>query len=761
MLEVATELALLADEPTPDEIAERELWRDAALRDTEYERACEVLGRRPTWTEASIIGVMWSEHCSYKSSRHLLRTLPTSAPHVLQGPGENAGVVDLGDGWAAAFKVESHNHPSAVEPFHGAATGVGGILRDVFTMGARPVAILNSLRFGQVEGEDAAAVNTRRLFDGVVEGIAGYGNCVGVPTVGGEIHFDDAYRHNPLVNAMCIGVLRHDELQLGAATGAGNPVLYVGARTGRDGIHGATFASIEDPHARERSAVQVGDPFREKLLIEACLELFATGIVVGVQDMGAAGLTSSSVEMAARAGSGIELDLDRVPVREADMAPWELMLSESQERMLVVVREGTEDVAREIFELHGLDCADVGRVTEDGTIALRSGGELVCRLPLGMLVDETPAYEWPAAPDPARTPAALDLDRMADVTADDAGAALLRLLARPTIASKAWVHDQYDSMVGAATVVRPGSDAAIVALRGTDLAIATSIDCSGRWCALDPRAGAAHAVAEATRNVAISGGRPLAITDCLNFSSPEIPHVAWELEQAIAGMGEACRALGTPVVSGNVSLYNRSHDLDIHPTPVVGAVGVVEDPAHVTTMAWREAGSTLLFVGAPDVASLDGSEYVVAAHGVTGAGAPPIDLAVEQRAQGFVLEAIRRGLVRSAHDCAEGGLAVALAECALAGGVGASIELDAIGGRRDVTLFGEGASRIVLEVATGDVAALEALATRCDVDVRAIGGVGGDRLAMRVAGELLVDEPVPLLERAWRDTIPALMEGSA
>jgi phosphoribosylformylglycinamidine synthase len=755
-----TELALLANEPTPDEIAEQSLWRDAALRDEEYERAVELLGRRPTWTEASIIGVMWSEHCSYKSSRHLLRTLPTEAPHVLQGPGENAGVVDLGDGWAAAFKVESHNHPSAVEPFHGAATGVGGILRDVFTMGARPVAILDSLRFGGIQDGDERATHTRRLFDGVIEGIAGYGNCVGVPTVGGEIHFDDSYRYNPLVNAMCIGVLRHDELQLGAASGAGNPVLYVGARTGRDGIHGATFASIEDPHARERSAVQVGDPFREKLLIEACLELFATGIVVGVQDMGAAGLTSSSVEMAARAGSGIELDLDRVPTREPGMAPYELMLSESQERMLVVVRAGTEAVAREIFDRHGLDCAEVGQVTEDGTISLRQGGELVCRLPLSLLVDDTPAYEWPAAPDPTRTPAPLELDQLADVDATTAGATLRRLLARPTIASKAWVHDQYDSMVGAATVVRPGSDAAIVALRGTNRAIATSIDCSGRWCSLDPRAGAAHAVAEATRNVAISGGRPLAITDCLNFSSPEVPHVAWELEQSIAGMGEACRALGTPVVSGNVSLYNRSHDLDIHPTPVVGAVGVVEDPAHVTTMAWRTAGSSLLLVGATDAVSLDGSEYVVAEHAVTGAAAPPLDLRVEQRTQAFVLEAIRRGLVRSAHDCAEGGVAVTLAESAIAGGLGANVTLPALD-RADVTLFGEGASRIVLEIDGADIAALEALATRHDIGCLVLGTTGGKRLAMRVADETLVDEVVTDLDHAWRDAIPSIMEARA
>ncbi len=755
-----------AGEPTPDAIADGSLWRDAALRDEEYVRACELLGRRPTWTEASIIGVMWSEHCSYKSSRHLLRTLPTDAPHVLQGPGENAGVVDLGDGWAAAFKVESHNHPSAVEPYHGAATGVGGILRDVFTMGARPVAILDSLRFGPITDDGDGAAQTRRLLSGVVEGIAGYGNCVGVPTVGGEVVFDPSYARNPLVNAMCIGVLRHEELQLGAATGTGNPVLYVGARTGRDGIHGATFASIEDPHGRERSAVQVGDPFREKLLIEACLELFGTGTVVGVQDMGAAGLTSSSVEMAARAGSGIEMDLDLVPVREPGMSPFELMLSESQERMLVVVEAGTEHVAREIFERWELDCAEVGRVTDSSELVLRTGGDVVCRLPLAMLVDDLPERRWPVARDASRV-AALDLDAIPDVADGAAGAALLQLLAQPTIASKRWIHDQFDSMVGAATMVRPGSDAAVIKLHDADRAIAASIDCNGRWCSLDPRAGAAHAVAEATRNVAVSGARPLAVTDCLNFSSPEVPHVAWQLQEAVAGLGDACRALGTPVVSGNVSLYNRSGDVDIHPTPVVGAVGVLEDLAHVTRAAWTSSGSLVLLLGG-DAVALDGSEYLASAHDLVAGGAQLLDLALESRVQACIREAIASGLVRSAHDCSDGGLAVTLAEAAIAGTVGATLDLGPLAAmvdgralRTDELLFGEGASRIVVEIDPDRIEELAYVAARHDTPLTQLGRTGGDDLMLVRDDEPLVRIPVDDLASAWRDALPTIMDGAA
>lgn len=754
-----TSLTLRDGEPTPDGIAEAALWRDAALSGPDYERACELLGRRPTWTEASVLGVMWSEHCSYRSSRHLLATLPTSAPHVLQGPGENAGVVDIGDGWAVAFKVESHNHPSAVEPYHGAATGVGGILRDVFTMGARPIASLNSLRFGPIEEGAAGADEHRRLLAGVVDGIAGYGNCVGVPTVGGEVVFDEAYARNPLVNAMCIGLLRHDEVQLGAADGIGNPVLYVGARTGRDGIHGATFASVEDPHARERSAVQIGDPFREKLLIEACLELFATGIVVGVQDMGAAGLTSSSVEMAARAGSGIELDLDRVPTREGGMAPWELMLSESQERMLVVVERGTEQRAHEILDRWDLDCATIGRVTDTGMVELREHGTTVARLPVDLLVEDAPRTPWPAAQSRQHADRApFDVDALADVArGEEAGAALHALLGTPTIASKAWVHRQYDSMVGAATMVRPGSDAAVVAIRGTTRAVAASLDCNGRWCELDPWRGTAHAVAEATRNVVCSGARPLAVTNCLNFSSPELPHVAWQLEQAVEGMGAACRALATPVVSGNVSLYNRTGDVDVLPTPVIGAVGVVDEREHVTTQAWTATGSVLVLVGA-DAASLDGSEHLRVAHGLRGSSTPPLDLDVEVRAQSLVLTSIQTGLVRSAHDCSDGGLAVALAESAIAGGVGASIQLDD-SGRLDEQLFGEGASRIVLEIDPSHLDDMRHRATTAGVGLVELGTTGGEALVMTRGGEVVLEEPVDALGRSWSNALPSMMDG--
>ncbi|MCB0877677.1 MAG: phosphoribosylformylglycinamidine synthase subunit PurL, partial [Thermoleophilia bacterium] len=657
--------------------------------------------------------------------------------------------------------VESHNHPSAVEPYQGAATGVGGILRDVFTMGARPVAILDALRFGPITQGAERATESRRLLAGVVAGIAGYGNCVGVPTVGGEVEFDPAYARNPLVNAMCIGLMRHDELQLGAATGTGNPVLYVGARTGRDGIHGATFASVDDPHAHERSAVQVGDPFREKLLIEACLELYASGIVVGVQDMGAAGLTSSAVEMAARAGSGIELDLDRVPRREPGMAPWELMLSESQERMLVVVRAGTEREARAIFDRWDLDCVQVGAVTDTGTLTLREAGEVVCRLPLSMLVDDTPEYRWPSEPQPVQR---LDDDQLATITdldAATAAGALLDLLARPTIASKRWIHDQFDSMVGAATAVRPGSDAAVLRVRGTDRALAASIDCCGRWCARDPYAGAMHAVAEATRNVACSGARPLAITDCLNFSNPELPHVAWQLEQAIAGMGDACRALDTPVTGGNVSLYNRTDGIDIHPTPVVGAVGVLDDAERATTIAWQP-DHELLLVGPAGAVALDATEYLASLDTALAGGAPPIDLEVEARVQRLLVAAIGSGLVASAHDCSDGGVAVTLAESAIAGGVGASIDVAPLveaTGRVDAALFGEGASRVVVQVAAAQRDAFEQLARAHDVQVTALGTAAGTSLVIRAGTDVLIDEPLAALAAAHAGTLPRLMEG--
>ncbi len=731
-------------------------FQELGLTASEYELIVERLGRHPNFTELSIFSVMWSEHCSYKSSRHLLKTLPTEAPHVLQGPGENAGVIDAGDGWAIAFKVESHNHPSAIEPFHGAATGVGGILRDVFTMGARPVALLNSLRFGPLAGATQAAARTRHLLEGVVSGIAAYGNCVGVPTVGGEVVFDESYTRNPLVNAMCVGLMRHEQLQLGGAHGVGNPVVYVGARTGRDGIHGATFASVEDPHDRERSAVQVGDPFMEKLLIEACLELLATGAVVGMQDMGAAGLTSSSVEMAARAGSGIRLDLDRVPRRESGMTPVELMLSESQERMLVVMEQGRESLAHDILEKWGLEATVIGEVTNDGMIALHAEGERVALLPLDALVEDAPQSIRPAER-PAWLAAMNDLDltSLADIAPNEAAQTLTRLLASPTIASKAWIHRQYDSMVGAATVVRPGSDAAVVAIRDTDLAIAASMDCNGRWCLLNPHRGAAHAVAEAARNVACSGARPLAVTNCLNFSTPEDPAIAWQLAEAVAGMGDACRTLGTPVVSGNVSLYNRSGDVDIQPTPVVGVVGVIDHPRHVTTQAWKQENSRVMLLCDQVGGQLGGSELLATVHGRIAGDAPPLDLKHERALQELLLEQIRLGRVRSAHDVSDGGLLVALAECAIGGGIGAQLELPGRdqAGRLDELLFGEGNSRIVVEVAPEDVADIAVAAGEAGLRCVELGTTGGTRFHCSD----ILDLDLHSLEDAWSSALPTLM----
>ena len=733
-----------------------ELYRELGLDDAAWVRIGQLLGRQPNMLELGLFSVMWSEHCSYCSSKPLLRGFPTTGDHVLQGPGENAGIIDIGDGLAVSFKIESHNHPTAIEPYQGAATGVGGIIRDVFTMGARPIALLNSLRFGPIDGGADDARN-RHLFSGAVAGIAGYGNCVGIPTVGGEVVFDESYRHNPLVNAMCVGLLRHDEIATGAASGVGNPVLAVGARTGRDGIHGATFASVEDPLGRERSAVQVGDPFLEKLLLEACLELIATGDVVGIQDMGAAGLTSSSAEMASRSGSGIDLDLLEVPRRESGMTPYELMLSESQERMLVVMQQGREHVATEILERWGLEAAVIGRVTDDGMLRLREGELVVAEVPVTALVDEAPEYHRSA-----QRPAYLAQTGAFDVAGvpqlADAGTALHELLASPTIASKEWVHRQYDSMVRTATVVRPGSDAAVVAVRGTDKALAISTDGNGRYAYLDPRAGGQHAVAEAARNVVCSGGRPMAVTDCLNFSTPEDPEIFWQLREACAGLAEACEVLGTPVISGNVSLYNQSGGLDIHPTPIVGMVGLVEHPDHVTTQAWRGAGNSLLLVGATDGARLDGSEYLARLHGMVAGGAPPIDLQLERAVQQTVLGAIRAGLVQSAHDASDGGLAVALAESAIDGHVGARVALAAGNGRIDELLFGEAASRIVLEVAPADVALVQALCNAAQVELLEIGTVGGDTLRIDVDDAPLVDEPVAGLERSWKEAIPCLMQ---
>jgi phosphoribosylformylglycinamidine synthase len=738
------------------------LVAEHGLTTGEFERLVAMLGRQPTFTELGIVSALWNEHCSYKHSRPVLRTLPTTAPYVLQGPGENAGVIAVGDGLAVAFKIESHNHPSAVEPYQGAATGVGGILRDVFTMGARPIALLDSLRFGSL---DSARV--RYLFGGVVKGIGDYGNCVGIPTVGGEVMFDPAYEGNPLVNAMCVGVMKESELIRARAEGVGNPILAVGARTGRDGIHGASFASEDLSAASEakRPRVQVGDPFTEKLLLEASLELIRSGHIVAIQDMGAAGLTSSSAEMAARGDVGVTIDVTRVPLREPGMSPYEILLSESQERMLVVARRGREDAVRAILAKWDLAAEVIGEVIAEPVYRVTEGETVVAEFPGSRLVTDCPVYQ----PD-ARESAEIQRVRSRDVTAIPERAeerdpvwTLERLLSSPTIASKAWVYHQYDTSVRTNTVVGPGSDAAVIRLRGTTKALALKTDCNGRYVHLDPREGGRIAVAEAARNVACAGGRPLAITNCLNFGNPTRPEVFFQFREAVTGMGEACRVLGTPVTGGNVSFYNESPRGAVYPTPVVGMVGLVESLDHVTRMAFRDDGDDIVLLGEP-TGELGGSEYLARIHGLV-AGAPPrCDLDGERALIDALLEAIAAGMVASAHDCSEGGLAVALAECAIGDRdrpVGADIDLrkwDALPLR--AVMFGEAQGRVV--VSTTRAAAVLEIAARRGVPAHRIGRVGDGEAMLRIAAHgRTIEAPLERLRIAYHDAIPAAMRRTA
>lgn len=742
-----------AKEPTAEQIAEQKIYSQFGVSDSEYELIKSFMGRLPNYTEIGVFSVMWSEHCAYKNSKPLLKRFPVSGPRVLMGPGEGAGIVDIGDNQAVVFKIESHNHPSAVEPFQGAATGVGGIIRDIFSMGSRPIAILNSLRFGKLESD-----RVKYLFEHVVSGIAGYGNCIGIPTVGGEIMFDDSYDGNPLVNAMCVGLIDHDKIQRGVAKGVGNPVFYVGPPTGRDGIHGATFASVElsEESEAKRTAVQVGDPFMEKLVMESCLELIDSGIVVGIQDMGAAGLTCSSAEMASKAGNGLELYLDQVPQREEGMTPYEMMLSESQERMLFVVEPKDEAQAQEIFDRWGVICCKVGKVTDDGRLKLFHHGEVVGDMPVTALVDECPVYNKPS-----EVPAyyieneKVDTLRYEEVT--DLGGALRTVLGSPTVASKAWVYNQYDYMVRTSTAVRPGSDAAVVTIQGTRKGLAMTTDCNGRYVHLDPEVGGRIAVSEAARNIVCSGAEPLAITDNLNFGNPEKPDVFWQMERAVDGMAEACRELNTPVIGGNVSLYNENTTGSIYPTPVVGMVGLVEDTDHITTQGFKQEGDAILLLGETK-AELGGSEFQYAVHGVTEGRPPALDLDTEKKLLNAVLTSIRSGLVRSAHDLSEGGLAVALAESCISGGIGANIELSAGGLRPDVALFSESQSRIVLTAAPERAEELKAAIAASGVPVEIIGTVGGDRLRVNLDGVSALDEAVAELKHVWEDAIPCLMK---
>jgi phosphoribosylformylglycinamidine synthase II len=722
---------------TPELLAQHNLTAD------EYERIRRALGRDPNLTELGLFSVMWSEHCSYKSSRIHLKTLPTEGPRVLQGPGENAGAVDIGDGLAAVFKIESHNHPSFIEPYQGAATGVGGILRDIFTMGARPIAIMDSLRFGPPTDP-----RTRRLLSGVVAGIGGYGNAFGCPTVGGEVYFEECYASNPLVNAFCLGIVEADHIFKGRAEGVGNTVFYVGAKTGRDGIHGATMASAEFGEGSEekRPTVQVGDPFMEKVLLEACLEAMASGAVVGIQDMGAAGLTCSTCEMGARAGTGIEIDIARVPKREAGMSAYEVMLSESQERMLLVAERGREDEIVRIFEKWDLHAEDIGRVTEGQRLRVFNEGRLEADVPNAALTDDAPLYERPWVE--PRNPA-VEEDVLGLAPPKDLGRTLLDVLASPSVACKRWIYRQYDSTVRTNTLVGPGSDAAVVRVKGTRRALAMSVDGNGRYCWLDPYEGARLAVAEACRNVAAAGGLPIGATNCLNFGNPERPEVMGQFVGAVRGIGDACRALGVPITGGNVSLYNETDGRAIHPTPVMGVVGLLEDASHALRRWFRDDGDMVYLLGETGE-DLGGSEMLKVVHGRVAGRPPRLDLEAEKRLHALLAEGAARGVLLSAHDLSDGGLGVALAECCFAGeerGRGARLDPGPTSLREDVLLFSETPSRAI--VTTRDDLRMAELARRHGVRWARLGTVGGDRLVLSSGGSSLIDVAVADLHSAW------------
>ncbi len=735
----------MTNEPaiTPDLIAKHGITPD------EYERIKSILGREPNFTELGIFSVMWSEHCSYKNSKPELRKFPTDGPGVLVKAGEeNAGVIDIGDGWAIAFKMESHNHPSAIEPFQGAATGVGGIIRDIFTMGARPVFSLNSLRFGEICGDSAGVKTNRRLFAGVVAGIAHYGNCIGIPTIGGEIYFDESYEGNPLVNVFCLGVLRHEQIARGAAKGIGNPVFYVGAETGRDGLAGAAFASREltEESKQDRPAVQVGDPFKEKLLLEACLELLETGCVAGIQDMGAAGLTCSTCETASRGGTGVEIDLAKVPKRETSMTPYEIMLSESQERMLIIVKKGHEQTVRDIFEKWDLPYAEVGVVKDDGMMRVLDGGKVAAEIPASKLADDAPIYVRDAKPKSPAKP-------LQDWPEADSHSALLQLLLHPTIASKNWVYRQYDHMVRAGTCVLPGSDAAVFLVREANKILAATSDCNALYCALDPREGAKIAVAEAARNLACSGAVPLAVTDNLNFGNPHKPENFWQLRECVEGLAEGCRVFNTPVTGGNVSLYNENPGGAIDPTPTVGMVGLIENEKQITTQFFKDAGDAIILLGGFG-SEMGATQYLKIVHGKKEGTPPRIDFDRERALHDSLRSLIRSGLVKSAHDCSEGGLAVALAECCISREkpIGAEIDFGATDLRLDQLLFNESQSRIVISVSKTNAAAAVALCEWRGIPARRIGTVGGRELQLRANGTSLL-WPVDDLHRAWYSAI--------
>ena len=754
----------------------------------EYERIKQLMGREPNLTELGIFSVMWSEHCSYKSSKVHLRRLPTTGECLVQGPGENAGIVDIGDGWCAAFKIESHNHPSFIEPYQGAATGIGGILRDIFTMGARPVAAMDSLRFGPIRDEEVnesgeqtsakSVARNRRIMAGVVKGLGDYGNAFGVPTVGGEVYFDGCYSLNPLVNAFALGLVRREQIFYGKAEGVGNSVIYAGAKTGRDGIHGATMASAEFDEAamEKRPTVQVGDPFSEKLLLEACLEAMRSGAIVGIQDMGAAGLTSSSCEMGARAGNGVEINLDLVPQRETGMTAYEMMLSESQERMLIVAERGHERQVLEIFHRWDLDAVIIGNVIDEQKLRVTHKGEVVADIPNLALTDEAPKYnrpmkEFAVASEDVTSKITTAIASKSQILNPKSGRGAMNellhcLLASPNIASKQWVYRQYDHMVRTNTVVLPGSDAAVIRVKETRRSMAMSLDCNSRYVQLNPREGAKLAVAESARNVVCSGARPLAVTNCLNFASPERPEVMWSFSETIDGMAEACSTFGTPVTGGNVSFYNETEGRGIFPTPTIGMLGVIEDAKHITSQWFKAAGDVVLLLGLTRN-DLGASELLFVLTGEAAGAVPKLDLVEELKVQQACLAAIQAGLVSSAHDCSEGGLAVALAESCFSGyghsGIGAKIDLTEhakLGGLADSTtlLFAESPSRIVLSVKAENVDRVKEIAAEAGAVIAVIGEVGGEELTIVSNGETLVTDSVANLESVWSNALPQALD---
>jgi phosphoribosylformylglycinamidine synthase subunit PurL len=734
---------------------------DHGLNNEEYQKIETLLSRKPTLTELGIFSVMWSEHCSYKSSRVHLKRLPTKGKSVVQGPGENAGIIDIGGDWCVAFKIESHNHPSFIEPFQGAATGVGGILRDIFTMGARPLAILNSLRFGSLEES-----HNRYLMSRVVAGIANYGNSFGCPTVGGEVYFDSCYSKNPLVNVFALGVMKRDQIFLGKASGLGNSVIYVGAKTGRDGIHGATMASAEFDETTEekRPTVQVGDPFLEKLLLEACLEAMRSGAVVGIQDMGAAGLTCSSCEMGARGETGIDLELNLVPVREEQMTAYEIMLSESQERMLLVAQPGRERELIDIFTRWGLDAVVIGKVTDTNHLRVFYNGELVADIPNKALTDEAPIYQRPIKAVEITYPSITELKEKYPLSLSDVENVFLKLLFSPNLSSRRWIYRQYDYMVRTNTVVLPGSDAAVVRIKETRKAIAMSLDGNGRYCQLNPKEGAKLAIAESCRNLVVSGARPLAATNCLNFASPERAEVMWAFSQVIDGITEACQAFSTPITGGNVSFYNETEGQGIYPTPVLGMVGLIDDLKNLITSNFKATDEIILLLGETKE-DLGASEYLSTIYDQVIGQVPNLDLNYEQKVQKLCLQAINRGLVSSAHDVSDGGLLIALVECCLitqgsSPTIGASIDFD-LTAFQDISLaailFGETPSRIIVSVKFDNLLAIEELAKEYGIVLTPLGRTCKDSFSVRVEQKEILNLQVDKLQQDWQDSLGKLL----